>query len=341
MSEPRNKRLISADTVYGLIQAANDILRDRFTTKGRALFDNSWRTCNVYSLEEGFWKAITDRDFGSVLTYTVMLAGRDVNVADLIADSLASYNEQVVNLQTSHSEHVRKLKEEHSVAAEEAGRKMESMHDTIRLQGITNSQHEQTIKDLRSKLEDKGINPDEKGGWVHQQYGSLSMGVATLESTPELCYSVESVCGDLVETLVIQGDPAAVKDLVQVVRAEKAACDGPMVHNVVIHNPDPRIAELVKEAASKGAATAYQDNQKLFTPDPTEVQSRVNRLQIATGLILQLPDTHDGRATWLLNYATHSDPDVQTAIRQHPRAFTSIEDAVNWVKNLKSEAPAV
>lgn len=326
MSEPRNKRLICADTVYGLMQSANDILRDRFTSKGRTLDDNSWRTCPVTDLESGFWQAIRDRDFGSVLTYSIMLAGRDVNVADLIHNALESYGEQVLRIKG----------ELHTALENET-----TLKDTIRLQGITNSQHEQTIKDLRSKLEEKGVDPDEKGGWVHQQYGPLSMGMATLESTPELCYSVEKVAGEAVETTVIQGDPAAVKDLVQVIRAEQAACDGPMVHSVVIHNPDPRIAELVKEAASKGAAKAYGENQKLFTPDPTEVQSRVNRLQIATGLILQLPDTHDGRATWLLNYATHSDPDVQTAIRQHPRAFTSIEDAVNWVKNLKSEAPAV
>lgn len=341
MSEPRNKRLISADTVYGLIQSTNDLLRDRFTSRGRTLDDNCWRTCNVFELEQGFWKAIKDRDFGSVLTYSVMLAGRDVNVADLIGEHLKSHNEQVVSLQTSHSEHVRKLKEEHRVAAEEAGRKMESMHDTIRLQGITNSQHEQTIKDLRAKLEDKGVDPD-TAGYMHTHYGPMTMGVALeSEAKPELCYSVEKVAGEVVETTVIQGDPAAVKDLVQVIRAEQAACDGPMIHNVVIHNPDPRIAELVKEAASKGAAKAYDDNQKLFTVSPAEAQSRTLRLQVATALILQLPDTHDGRATWLLNYATYSDPDVQEAIRQHPRAFTSIDDAVKWVSNLKSEAPAV
>lgn len=335
----KQQELIKAFTTHALIEQVNEILNNRFTSRGRTLDDNCWRTCNVFELEQGFWKAIKDSDFGSVLTYSVMLAGRGVNVADLISEHLKSYNEQAVRMQTSHSDHVRKLKEEHRVAAEETGRKMETMHDTIRLQGITNSQHEQTIKDLRAKLEDKGVDPDERtGGWLHQHYGPMTMGVALeSEAKPELCYSVESVCGDLVETTVIQGDPAAVKDLVQAIRAEKTHIEDAMVHNIVIHNPDPRIAELVKEAAAK----AYDDNQKLFTPDPTEVQSCVNRLQIATGLILQLPDTHGGRATWLLNYATHSDPDVQMAIRQHPRAFTSIVDAVNWVKNLKSEAPSV
>lgn len=52
---------------------------------------------------------------------------------------------------------------------------------------------------------------------------------------------------------------------------------------------------------------------------PAEVQSGYDRLQHATGLILQLPRSHDGRNTWLMNYATHKDPDVQAAIRACPR----------------------
>ncbi len=33
-----------------------------------------------------------------------------------------------------------------------------------------------------------------------------------------------------------------------------------------------------------------------------EKQSGVDRVKHAEGLILQLPNTHDGRNTWLLNY---------------------------------------
>lgn len=320
MSEPRNKRLLCADTVYGLLQSTNDLLRDRFTSNGRTLDSNDWRGCNVYALEEGFWKAVRDRDFGSVLTYAIMLGGRDVNVADLIHNMTDSYDAQF----------------------KEAEAKLVTANDTVRLQRVTIGQHEQTIKDLRTKLEDKGIDPD-AAGYMHTHYGPMTMGVALeSEAKPELCYSVEKVAGELVETTVIQGDPAAVKDLVQVIRAEKETCDGPanIFLDMAILNPSPKISELVKDAAAKGATDAYANNQKLFTPDLTEVQSRVDRLQIATGLILQLPDTHDGRATWLLNYASHNDPDVQTAIRQHPRAFTSIADAVDWVQNMRSEAPA-
>ncbi len=35
-----------------------------------------------------------------------------------------------------------------------------------------------------------------------------------------------------------------------------------------------------------------------------ETQSGFNRIQHAENLILQLPKTHDGRNTWLLNYGT-------------------------------------
>lgn len=262
-------QLIKADTVYGLIQSVNDILRDRFTTKGRTLDDNSWRTCPVLDLQAGFWQAIKDRDFGSVLTYTAMLAGRDVNVADLIHGSLDAYNEQVVQLQTAHAEHVKKLKDEHRAAIEEAGRKMEAMNDTIRLQGITNSQHEQTIKDLRTKLEDRGIDPNEtaynvgfginRGGAIH------TSGMATLESSPELCWSVEKVVDNITECTAIQGDPEAVKDLVltlaRMEREETASVSQIFIDSSLINGG--KITELVKEAASKGAAKAYDEMQNM------------------------------------------------------------------------------
>lgn len=213
MSE--QKQLIKADTVYGLIQSVNDILRDRFTSKGRTLDDNSWRTCDVDSLRVGFWKAIHDRDFGSILTYSAMLAGRGANVADLI---MKMETGAITNL------------------------------DTIRLQRITIEQHEKTIADLRSKLDGKA----DPGPYQH-----LACGVALeSERIPELCYSVETVCGELVETLVIQGDPAAVKDLVQTVRAEQTVCTGPSGgFNVTLDSlkakEDPVIAGTVAAAVAK------------------------------------------------------------------------------------------
>lgn len=257
-------QLIKADTVYGLMQSTNDLLRDRFTSRGRTLDDNSWRTCNVYSLEEGFWKAITDRDFGSVLTYAVMLAGRDVNVASLIHNALESCGEQVLRIKG----------ELHTALENET-----TLKDTIRLQGITNSQYEQTIKDLRAKLEEKGIDPDEapNGGWVKNHYGPMHMGVATLESTPELCWSVDKVVDGLTEYTTIQGDPAAVKDLVLTLarmgREDTESVSIESAHNIPADSlsiydgqtfiNQSYITELVKEAASKGAAKACDDIQNI------------------------------------------------------------------------------
>lgn len=45
-------------------------------------------------------------------------------------------------------------------------------------------------------------------------------------------------------------------------------------------------------------------NRHRYTFDLTdgEIQSKLNRLHIAEGLIKQLPEGHDGRNTWLLNY---------------------------------------
>lgn len=214
----KQQELIKADTVYGLLQSANDLMRERFTSNGRTLDDNSWRTCDAHDLVTGFWKAVRDHDFGSVLTYAVMLAGRDVNVTNTIRNCLESYDWQLMQKDRNHAEHVKKLKDEHRVAIEEAERKIGTHNDTIRLQRTTIEQHEKTIANLRAKLD--GKETPEPGPYQH-----LTCGVALeSERTPELCYSVETVCGELVETLVIQGDPSAVKDLVQMVRSENEVC---------------------------------------------------------------------------------------------------------------------
>lgn len=240
MSE--QKQLIKADTVYGLIQSVNDILRDRFSSGSHTLSDNVWRTCNVLDLETGFWQAIRDRDFGSVLTYSAMLAGRGVNVADLIHNALESYNEQVVGLQTTHQG-----------AIKEAEAKLVTVNDTVRLQSVTIEQHEKTIADLRAKLDEKG---------TPEPYRTeLASGIALeSERIPELCYSVETVCGELVETVVIQGDPAAVKDLVLTIRAENATCTGTSSAvnlDSLKTKEDPIIAGTVAAAVAK----AYDDIQ--------------------------------------------------------------------------------
>lgn len=228
----KQQELIKADTVYGLMQSVNDILRDRFTSKGRTLDDNSWRTCNAYSLEEGFWKAVRDRDFGSVLTYSAMLAGRGVNVADLIGDNIqASARREITHL------------------------------DTIRLQRTTIEQHEKTIADLRAKLNGDAVS-------VPGPYQHLACGVALeSERIPELCYSVEAVCDNTVETLTIQGDPAAVKDLVMIIRAEQTTCHGPSGDvNMVFDVRDASGKSVLPDAGTAAAAVAKVYGDKHLDP---------------------------------------------------------------------------
>lgn len=359
----KQQELIKADTVYGLIQSVNDILRDRFTSKGRTLDDNSWRGCPTENLEVGFWKAVRDRDFGSVLTYSAMLAGRDVNVADLIHDSLESYNEQIVKLQTNHAECVKKIESDHRIAAVEAGRKMETMQDTIRLMGITEGQHEQTISHLRAKLDDHSapkpyftVEQHEKivadlraklGGGNPEPYRTELVGGVALESerTPELCYSVETVCGELVETVVIQGDPAAVKDLVQMVRAENIVCDGPKGGvGVVVESSkakvDPAMAEAM-EAAISGCTSidiAALQSSAQTTPNTHERAALVSKAEdVAKRLFTSAPAER------------HKDPKVELAMAWHSgdfhrvmRAFETLyvagKDPVAFVKRMKNVA---
>lgn len=79
------------------------------------------------------------------------------------------------------------------------------------------------------------------------------------ERIPELCYSVETVCGELVETIVIHGDPAAVKDLVQTVRAEQATCTGPSsVVNVNLDSLKAKEDPIIAGTVAAAVAEAYK-----------------------------------------------------------------------------------
>lgn len=63
-----------------------------------------------------------------------------------------------------------------------------------------------------------------------------------------------------------------------------------------------RAASLVKAHDSDSAAP-----RRYIELTPAEIQSNHNRLQWAEGLIRQLPETHEGRNSWLLNYGTSKD----------------------------------
>ncbi len=44
--------------------------------------------------------------------------------------------------------------------------------------------------------------------------------------------------------------------------------------------------------------------KKIIRLTEAELQSNLNRVKLAELLISQLPETHDGRNSWLLNYGT-------------------------------------
>ena len=54
----------------------------------------------------------------------------------------------------------------------------------------------------------------------------------------------------------------------------------------------------------------YESHEYRIKPEPqtAEQQSGYSRLEWAEDLIKQLPETHDGRNSWLLNYGTKPEP---------------------------------
>lgn len=61
----------------------------------------------------------------------------------------------------------------------------------------------------------------------------------------------------------------------------------------------PELAAELKRLADIGAAPHIALN-------PHEIQSGLDRIRFAEGLIRQLPENHDGRNTWLLNYGSRA-----------------------------------
>lgn len=72
---------------------------------------------------------------------------------------------------------------------------------------------------------------------------------------------------------------------------------------------------------------------------PHETQSGYNRLASATGLIMQLPQDHDGRNTWLMNYAEAKDREIQTLIRLTPHRYASVKHATEQRDNGTTPQP--
>lgn len=70
------------------------------------------------------------------------------------------------------------------------------------------------------------------------------------------------------------------------------------VNQLKHHGMDQLIEDIME--LSRVPVKEIQVNAIWLTP--TEVQSKHDRVRWAEGLIEQLPDTHEGRNSWLLNY---------------------------------------
>jgi hypothetical protein len=62
------------------------------------------------------------------------------------------------------------------------------------------------------------------------------------------------------------------------------------------------LSEWLRSTAEAVAKKVRPSNRRVITLSPAELQSGLDRVKAAEGLIQQLPPTHDGRNTWLLNY---------------------------------------
>ncbi|MAX82384.1 MAG: hypothetical protein CL843_19670 [Crocinitomicaceae bacterium] len=60
-------------------------------------------------------------------------------------------------------------------------------------------------------------------------------------------------------------------------------------------------------------------SQRFIKLDAAELQSGMDRIVYAEGLILQLPKTHEGRNTWLLNYGKGEE--AQSLRKKHNVKF--------------------
>ena len=72
------------------------------------------------------------------------------------------------------------------------------------------------------------------------------------------------------------------------------------------------------ESQAKGQKTKNQS--EVIHLNKAEIQSGLNRVKWAEALIRQLPENHDGRNSWLLNYGfQNNDASIMLAIREASR----------------------
>ena len=65
-----------------------------------------------------------------------------------------------------------------------------------------------------------------------------------------------------------------------------------------------------------------------------EIQSKLDRVKLAELLILQLPDNHDGRNTWLMNYGVTVAADNIRSLDNFPPRELIWDENTNCLKSV-------
>ena len=70
-------------------------------------------------------------------------------------------------------------------------------------------------------------------------------------------------------------------------------------------------------------------DKEIIVLNQAEIQSKLNRVKLAELLISQLPKTHEGRNSWLLNYGTGKEA-TKIRSRRNERAEKGECDFISW-----------
>ena len=78
------------------------------------------------------------------------------------------------------------------------------------------------------------------------------------------------------------------------------------------------VLELNSRTCNTVEIIPWEDTEKtIINLSSAEIQSKHSRVKFAEGLILQLPETHDGRNSWLLNYGIGKEAKELRSSRKH------------------------
>jgi hypothetical protein len=115
------------------------------------------------------------------------------------------------------------------------------------------------------------------------------------------------------------------------------------IYSIYEHRPERNLIREVNPDGSEIAPVPEYDPVKFITLNPHEIESGLNRVVWAELLIRQLPEDHEGRNSWLMNYARPKLAKKYTMPRwgelPHARNYSS-QDIEEWYNAIR-EATAI